>query len=262
MSETTNQSTQDFMAAFGDVPNEPSPVSVPEPEQSTGVEQILTSNEIGSLIESTGITLPHCDVCDQPITGFCVTYKNDHVICFDCDKCSVCGLDCNISEINFCLNAKLTIQHARCRMKTNPNAKIPVDQTELSLLNLIRLCFVPDVQLSIDTNVNTAVLAFGQLWETKTIEDKFLTLQMMEATYQAAYLAVKKDPTERKKEAVKRDSVAAVKAMDQAVENRKIAQKGKIGMQAKFVASMTTNGMMTIAEAKKIWQSQGKEWID
>jgi hypothetical protein len=224
------------------------------------VEFAIHSVECQKAMEQRLQSSSTCFICEQPIGKFSIQTQS-HEICIECGNCQICEKQVTIAEINLALANGLPVQHARCRMKTNPNLSIPVNEYELTLLNLCRLAVVPDVTTSIETNQQRACLANQQLWSEYSLEQKYMQTQMIQALYEQAYLAIKRDPTHVKKESFIKDGKAEVKAMDDARENRILAQKGKVTIQEKFLASMIASGVSK-EDAIKIWQSQGKTWVE
>lgn len=162
------------------------------------------------------------------------------------------------------IQAEIPIQHARCRQKTNPVCKIPVDQNELHILNLCRLIIIPDIDMSTDANKRRAELAQTQLWETMTIEQKYQHTQMMESVYSACYLALKKDPSEVKAGLLKRDQERVVKAHKDAEKERRLqlpSERKKTDTQQKFLDGMLKSGLSK-DQAVEIWKSKGKVWVE
>ena len=207
---------------------------------------------------------PICHICEQPITGIDIVIRNGWTICLPCGDCMTCNEQVTIDEINLCISANLPVQHARCRMKTNPNARIPVDERELALLNQCRLIIVPDVDLSQESNAQRARLNWNMLWESFTIEQKFLHVQMMETVYQSAYLALKKDPSEVKNKLKERDEARTKEAHDKARKERRLelpSERAKQDKQGKFLAGMLASGV-TKEQAIEIWKSQGRVWME
>ena len=209
------------------------------------------------------IKLPKCQSCGIEISTISIKTANGQV-CLDCGLCVSCGSQVTIPEIEFCLKHERQIQHSRCRIKSGAKVMIPVSEYELGLLNNARLILMPDVELSVETNCNSARIAHGMLWESMTLEQKFIHTQMLETVYSIAYMALKKDPTEVKAKLKERDIQRTTEAHAQAKKDRQTqlpSEKRKIGLQEKFLAAMKANEL-TIEQAKVIWQSQGRVWVD
>lgn len=211
------------------------------------------------------VVLPVCTICQNDIPRFSIETSMG-LVCLDCGLCASCGDQVTITEIEFCMTHTAPIQHPRCRMKqTGGNGiKIPVSEFELGVLNNCRLIIVPGVERSIETNVSTALLAHGMLWESMTLEQKFMHTQMIEAVYSSAYMALKKDPTEVKTKLRERDVQRTTQAHAQAKKDRQTqlpSEKRKIGLQEKFMNGMLGSGV-TKEQAKAIWVSQGRVWVE
>ena len=210
------------------------------------------------------VKLPKCLSCESDIQGISIKTQNGHV-CLDCGLCCSCGDQVTITEIDFCLRHTVMIQHSRCRMKSSKDAiKIPVSEYELGILNNCRLLIIPDVEVSIETNVNSARLVHGQLWETMSLEQKFIHTQVLEAIYSSAYMALKKDPTEVKTKLRERDMKRTEEAHTQAKKDRQMqlpSERRKMGLQEKFLNGMLSSGISK-EQAIAIWKSQGRVWME
>lgn len=235
----------------------------------------IREEKIDSLLTAISIVKHAIVGADEPSGPVCLqcskVFKTDEIkitlkkgfVCLSCASCETCSEDMNISEMNFCMENDTPFQHARCRMKTNP-IKIAVTEQELQLLNLCRLIIIPDVDVSLETNVNTARLHWGQLWETMTLEQKFLHTQMMETVYSAAYMGLKKDPTEVKNKLRERDNKRTHEAHEQARKDRMTqlpTERKKLANQEKFMNGMLASGV-TREKAIEIWKSQGRVWVE
>lgn len=208
----------------------------------------------------------YCTQCKKEIPEIHMqaVEKSGYLICIDCRTCTTCNMIVTDVELGLSISSNLPIQHARCRQKTNPICKIPVDQNELHVLNLCRLMIVPDCDLSTDANKKRAELAQQQLWETFTIEQKYHHTQMMESVYSACYLALKKDPSEVKAKLLERDRERTVRAHKEAEKDRRLSlpsERKKQSTQDMFLAGMLKSGI-TKEMAIEIWKSKGKVWVE
>lgn len=170
-----------------------------------------------------------CIVCKAPLGADSRDARMR--LCHAHRKCSVCGHDLNAREQRLVHDRvieneetldKLVPTHPRCEAITHPTAEQDptrtIKQSEYDYLNMLRLMVIPDLQLSVTTNENNAMIQCGRLIVSmQSFDEKLLHLRMLEACVAQASIAVRTDPKYRKDALADREKKHQQKAQTEAL---------------------------------------------
>jgi hypothetical protein len=136
-------------------------------------------------------TIENCSYCKEQFdinTGYRDAEAKQYV-CSKCYICSRCGRECSLAEIRYCLdNGRRLVQHARCLVIDSKEL-----DTEIELMNMARLLFHPDPELSRETNRQRIATTYNQVVGMIPHDLQLLILDQATALAAAASLALGKN---------------------------------------------------------------------
>jgi hypothetical protein len=155
--------------------------------------------------------------------------------CHEHRACSFCNMPLSASEIAYCHDVSLEkdesldLKHPRCSAINHPSLNedptLSIKQSEYDYLNLIRLCGFPNLDLSVVTNENNAMIYETRLLEAMSFEQKLIHLKMLEACVAQAGLAVRQDSSYRKNALEEREKVHQKRAKNEQLVSSKSPAK-------------------------------------
>jgi hypothetical protein len=157
----------------------------------------------------------------------------DYRVCHEHRICPICNEILPPHEVQRChsemlealetdTSASLDLRHARCKVLSlgNVDQTLAVKESYLNFLNQIRLCLVPDLALSEQTNTNNAMIASTRLVHDMDNDMRYMHLKMLEACVANVNLALSQDKKKLKEAADLREARKFAKAQKDALLNQ------------------------------------------
>ena len=213
----------------------------------------------------------HCimPTCNKPLGQD--TKDLDYRVCHDHRACSICGLELKPSEVQICHdkaienNESLELAHPRClitagRLGTlESDPTIALKQSTYNLLNSARLMIDPDMELSVKTNENNAMIHHSRFIAGKSHDELYAHQMMLEACLASVRIAIQMDKKELKKRADERETLKHEKAKQQAqTSSRPVGKPADASDEIILAKFMDSFGLKSRAIAKKIKRDRDK----
>ena len=211
-------------------------------------------------------TFTECIICERTLGED--SRSSGVMFCHDHLKCEICGDEISPSEAKWCYrrwydltsdprdkeNIKnITRVHTRCTIPQEMT--VPIKQTDLDFLNLIRLLVIPDMDLDQNSNEKIAYNASVQLIKNMNIEQTFIYMKKIESCLAQIQVARAQNPSLRKTI----DAERTVKARTESVGSAKSSSATpKSAKEVELSTFMELHGLEDRKEASEVLKERNK----
>jgi hypothetical protein len=149
--------------------------------------------------------------------------------CHEHRTCAKCGLEMRPAEIKWAVDKSIeseeplkceVLAHARCVILETPSISqdptLSIKQSHYDYLNLIRLMVEPDLNLSIQTNEQTAMIQSTRLLTEMDFDHLYVALKKLEACVAQVSIALSQDRKKLKERASERERESFKRAQSEA----------------------------------------------